>query len=270
MGVDEELSALEESLSAVRRGEGRVIEIVGDHGSGKTRLVEEFSGRAAELSCLSVTCESYEATSPYTPFWILFRQLIGIDAGAERDLVIRHLSDTVSRHAPELSSVLPLVATPLDLDLPDSPETARLEPEFRRQAVEQAATEFLLKVLPVPALLVIEDVHHMDEASQGLVRRIIDLVSTRPILICLTRRPTGLGFLADAAAHLRTLQLSPWSVDTAVDALTRLTNEFPLLPHEMRSLAERSTGNPLFLEELWRGRSRDPPWKLFRTPSTPP
>ncbi len=191
---------------------------------------------------------------------------------AERDLVVRHLSDTVSRHraGAELGPATcrhPARSRSSRLRL----KQRRLEPEFRRQAVEQAATEFLLKVLPVPALLVMEDVHHMDEASQGLVRRIIDLVSTRPILICLTRRPTGLGFLADAAAHLRTLQLSPWSVDTAVDALTRLTNEFPLLPHEMRSLAERSTGNPLFLEELWRARvSRDPPWKLFRTPSTPP
>ncbi|MGO9344724.1 MAG: adenylate/guanylate cyclase domain-containing protein [Acidimicrobiales bacterium] len=253
-GVDEELSAFEEGLSALKRGEGRVVEIIGDHGSGKTRLVEELRRRASELPCLNVTCESYEATSPYAPFWILFRQLIGVDADCERDLVVRRLSDTVSRDAPELSPVLPLLATPLDLDLPDTLETARLEPEFRRQAVEQAATEFLLKVLPLPALLVMEDAHHMDEASQGLVRRIIDLVDTRAILVCLTRRPTGGGFLADAAAHLRTLQLSPWSVDTAVDALTRLTNEFPLLPHEIRSLAERSTGNPLFLEELWRAR----------------
>ena len=43
-------------------------------------------------------------------------------------------------------------------------------------------------------------------------------------------------------------------MDTAVEALTQLTNEAPLLPYEVRALAERSTGNPLFLEELWRAR----------------
>ena len=65
--------------------------------------------------------------------------------------------------------MLPLIGIPLDLDLPDTPETAKLEPEFRRHAVEQAATAFLDRALPVRALMVMEDVHHMDEASQGLL-----------------------------------------------------------------------------------------------------
>ena len=94
----------------------------------------------------------------------------------------------------------------------------------------------------------------MDEASQGLLRRVIDLFGARPSLLCLTRRDTGTGFVADPAPHVRTLHLAPWSVDTAVDALNQLTSEVPLLPYEVRTLAERSTGNPLFLEELWRAR----------------
>ncbi len=246
--------AFDEDLSTAKSGGGRVIEIIGDHGSGKSRLVEEFRSRASALPCFSVTCESYEATSPYAPFWMLFRQLLQIDAEADRDLVVRRLRETVSRDAPELLPVLPLLGVPLDLDLPDTPETARLKPEFRRHAVEQAVIAFGSKILPVPALVVMEDVHHMDEASQGLVRRIIDLAGTRALLICLTRRATSSGLVTEPAPHVRTMQLSPWSVDTAVDALTRVTSEVPLLPYEIRAIAERSTGNPLFLEELWRAR----------------
>jgi class 3 adenylate cyclase/tetratricopeptide (TPR) repeat protein len=253
-GVDEELNTFDEVVAAVKRGEGKVIEIVGDHGSGKSRLVEELQRRNPELSCLSVTCESYEATSPYAPFWMLYRQLLEIDAEADRDLARRRLSDTVRDRAPELLSSLPLIGIPLDLDLPDTPETASLEPEFRRQAAEQAATAFLSKILPVPALVVLEDVHHMDEASQGLFQRLIDLSGTQPTLFCLTRRDTGTGFVADPSLHVRTLELAPWSVDTAVEALNQMTSEAPLLPYEVRALAERSTGNPLFLEELWRAR----------------
>jgi class 3 adenylate cyclase/tetratricopeptide (TPR) repeat protein len=254
VGVENEVGAFDEDLSAVKGGEGRVIQIVGDHGSGKTRLAEELRARASALPCLSVTCESYDSTSPYAPFWMLFRHLLHLDAEADRDHVIRRLRETVQNDAPELLSSLPLIGTPLDLDLPDTPETAKLEPEFRRQAVEQAATAFLAKVLPGPAIVVLEDVQHMDEASQSLIRRIVELVETRPLLLCLTRRSTGTGFVPDPAAHVRTLELSAWSVETAVDALTRVTNEFPLLPYEIRALAERSTGNPLFLEELWRAR----------------
>jgi class 3 adenylate cyclase/tetratricopeptide (TPR) repeat protein len=254
VGVDEELSAFDAVLADVEAGDGRVIEIVGDHGSGKSRLVDELRHRAGHLPCLSVTCESYEATAPYAPFWLLFRHVLGVDADSDRLLVARRLRDRVHDDAPELLSALPLLGTPLDLDLPDTPETALLEPEFRRLSVEQAATEFLRRTLPVPALIVLEDVHHMDEASQSLLRHVIDLVSTRPALLCLTRRATGSGFVTVPARHVRTLHLTPWSVDTAVEALTRITSDVALLPYEMRALAERSAGNPLFLEELWRAR----------------
>ena len=125
-GVDEELAAFDADVSAVRNGEGHVIEIVGDHGSGKTRLVEELRHLTAGLPCLSVTCESYEATSPYAPFWMLYRQMLGIDAEADRDLTARRLKEIVLSDAPDLLPVLPLIGIPLDLDLPDTPETASL------------------------------------------------------------------------------------------------------------------------------------------------
>ena len=254
IGVDAELEAIDETLAALERGTGGVIEIVGDHGSGKTRLVEELRSRTADLSHITATCENYEATSPYAPFWLLFRQLLGVDAEADRDLVAQRLCESVRRDVPELLSALPLLGTPLDLDLPDTAETSNLEPEYRRQAVEQAATAFLAKILPVPVLVVIEDVHYMDEASQGLLRRVADLVATRQFLLCLTRRDINSGFITDPGPGVRTLRLAPWSVETAVEALSRVPGEVALLPYEIRALAERSTGNPLFLEELWRAR----------------
>jgi len=254
VGAEAEVAALDDDILAIGRGDGRVIEIIGGNGSGKSRLVEELRGRAPELPCFSVTCENYEATSPYAPFWMLLRQILGLDAEADHDLVARQLDATVRSETPELLPLLPLVGIPLDLDLPDTPETAMLEPEFRRQAVEQAVTSFLSKVLPTPVLIVMEDVHHMDEASQGLLRRVVDLIATHPGLLCLTRRDTEGGFAADPVPHSRTLRLLPWSVDTAIAALTYLSSDEPLLPYEIRAMAERSMGNPLFLQELWSAR----------------
>ena len=55
-----------------------------------------------------------------------------------------------------------------------------------------------------------------------------------------------------------------------MEALNQLTDEVPLLPYEIRALAERSAGTHLFLEELWRARvggaSMD---SLFPIRSTP-
>jgi class 3 adenylate cyclase/tetratricopeptide (TPR) repeat protein len=254
MGVDAELRAMDDLVSAVRGGVGQVVEIVGDHGSGKTRLVDELRHRTTELPGFSVTCESYESTSPYAPFWMLYRQVLGIDAEADREAVATRVSEAVELTAPEMLPALPLIGIPLDLQLPDTPETSKLEPEYRRNAVELAASTFLDRAMPAPAVIVLEDVHHMDEASQGLLRRVLELAATRPFLVCLSRRETDAGFVADPTSHLTRLSLSPWSLDTSVEALNWLTNEEPLLPYEIRALAERSGGNPLFLEELWRAR----------------
>ena len=77
------------------------------------------------------------------------------------------LRTKVETEVPDLLPQLPLIGTALDIDLPDTPETAALKPEFRRQAVARATTRFLAATLERPFLLVVEDAHHMDEASQG-------------------------------------------------------------------------------------------------------
>ena len=73
---------------------------------------------------------------------------------------------------------MPLLGTPLDLDIPDTAETASLEPEFRRQRVDEVTAAFLVKILPAPGVLVFEDAHHMDELSVGLLHR-ADLAGRR-------------------------------------------------------------------------------------------
>ena len=178
---------------------------------------------------------------------------------ADKDTVARHLRQRVETDVPDLLPQLPLIGTALDLELPDTPETAALKPEFRRQAVARATARFLGATLDRPFVLMVEDAHHMDEASQGIMQDLAAELTGRPGLLCITRRPVDSGLTFDPADHVRTLRLSGLTVDQAAEALLAASDDSPMLPREIRVLAERSMGSPMFLEELWRAHRAGAP-----------
>ena len=197
MGRADELAQLERALELVTDGEeSAFVEILGDAGMGKSRLIDELRSRATAARCITIRCEAYEAAAPYAPFWVLLRYLLDVKLDAHRDDVAELLRRTVAEVAPELLDQLPLLATPLDVDIPDTPEIALLDPEFRRQRVQEVTAAFLLRVLPRPAVLVFEDAHHMDSSSVGLLHRLVVL---RPssVLLGVTRRAADRGFAAE-------------------------------------------------------------------------
>ena len=260
VGRADALAGFGADLLAVKTGEARFVEIIGEPGMGKSRLVEELRARAGAMpdgmQCITIRCEAYESTVPYAPFSVLLRYLLGAQSGDTRDDVTRRLQQRVEEVAPAFAPFLPLVGTTLDLDIPETPETASLEPEFRRQRVEEMTAVFLRRVLSDPVVLVFEDVHHMDEPSVSLLRYLV-LLPLPSTLLCVTRREAASGFVADPAQSVRTLELAPLTTEQATEALLLATEDAPLLPRVVRALAERAAGNPLFLDEMLRSIGED-------------
>ena len=63
-----ELPVLDAALVPVRMGFGSFVELIGDAGIGKSRILEELCDRAVGLTLVTTGCEQYEATTPYFPF----------------------------------------------------------------------------------------------------------------------------------------------------------------------------------------------------------
>ena len=107
------------SFRRVKDGAGHVIEIVGDHGSGKTRLVEELRRRTPELSVLRASpvratrrpLLTHRSGCFFGRCWASTRRPI-----ARRSA--RRLSEVVERTAPEM---LPCAATHRNTARPGSP-----------------------------------------------------------------------------------------------------------------------------------------------------
>ena len=144
-----------------------------------------------------------------------------------------------------------MLAVPLDVQVPATPEVDALDQEFRRERLEDVVSEFLARVFAeAPTLLEIEDVHWMDEASASLLRRISQDVAEGPWVIVVTRRDQESGFVARDLADATVLKPAPLAGAEAESMLLAATESDPMLPDEVATLIDRSGGNPLFLLEL--------------------
>jgi len=247
VGREAELEALIAASRAAAAGTGRVVEIVGPAGIGKSRLVAEL--RAVVVpDALQADGDIYATATPYAPFERLFRERLGLGDAPAPVVVADALRARCRERAPHLIPWLPLMAIVAGLDLPATPEVQRTDPETRKHRIEALTSEFLAAVLDGPQTLIFNDVHLMDDASANLISRLVADAARRPWLIVLTRRP---GEDAEPARDgVTRLELQPLGPQVAEQLLAQIMAATPLPAYKLSVLVRRAGGNPLFLREL--------------------
>lgn len=248
VGRGPELSALLEGLASARDWQGRYLEIVGEPGMGKSRLLEELRSRADRVTVVSAVGVDYESATPYFAVRPALRSLLGLE-GLEGAAAADRLSGIVAELAPRLMPWLPLIALPLGVEVPSTPEVDSLEGEFRKTRLEEVVQELLGLGLLAPTIMVFEDLHWMDDASRDLLGMLVDHLEDRPWLIVATTRPARAG-LQRTLEWTRRIELEPLGESEALHLLEDATTDVPLPPHQLELLRERANGNPLYLREL--------------------
>jgi tetratricopeptide (TPR) repeat protein len=242
------MDAFRRALLELRGGHGSVIELVGNAGMGKTRLLSEFRAEAPDLPNLVSGCEPYESSIAYLPIRRLLRLLLG--AGQDVSGLADRLREDVAQRAPELLPWLPLLAIVADAEVPMTPEVRDLGDEFRKAKLEEVTIDYLASSVTDPTIVVTEDVHWMDEGSADLLRAIAGRISELPWLVCVSRRDEETGFVLPEAPRSTSLRLTPLTEDALGSLIDVATEDAPFPRHEVAELSSRSGGNPLFLQEL--------------------
>ena len=209
-----------------------MLEIVGDAGIGKSRMLDEVRSLAGTFAVRSAACELYDRLTPYAALRPLLRSLL--DLGADADA--SQLAHVVNLAAPELVAWLPLIGAPLDIETEPTPEVDRMSESFRRAKLNEVMVQLLERVVARPTLLLIEDVHWMDEASASLLERICRTAATRPWMIAVTRRDADSGFVAPPGPSADTIRLSPLGAGEATALVEAAAGAAPLRPHEQPPL----------------------------------
>src|SRR4029077_8935184 len=102
---------------------------------------------------------------PHQPLHRLFRQQLGVAEGAPADEMRKLLHDLVAGVDATLLPWLPLIGIVAGVDLPPTPEVETLDPEVRKERLEQVASDTIGQWLTTPTIFIFNDLHFMDEAS---------------------------------------------------------------------------------------------------------
>ena len=250
-GRNAELGVLRKAFTSARSGAGRLIEVVGEAGVGKTRLLEALRDAAAGFRKLRATCEAYTASKPYALWSEILREYMEMGRDDSDDIIADRLRETVSTRAPELTPWLPLIGTVFGVDLLVTPEIQMLADANRRKRLHESVGQFLAATITGPALIEIEDAHHIDEASAELLSYLGGQIGTHPWLVAVARRPSGAFAAPDSSAFAR-IELKPLAAADALRMAQLATQQSPLPGHILDVVAKRSGGNPQFLRDLLR------------------
>jgi class 3 adenylate cyclase len=251
-GRDQELAILQDAFLGAERGAGKAIGICAPPGLGKSRLCFEFSKAAKDrlVPVLEARASPYDHSGPLQPLVEFFRMYFRIASTDDPETARSKIASRIELAVPELIGDVPVLADFLGIrDTKVAPTT--LDPKVRHARLINLVSSLVRDGTRTPSVIIIEDIHWLDEASIEFVSALVDVVGTSRALLILTYRPTyqapwkdGSGFREIRLDELR---------DEEVSALTRdLIGNHPSTRAICDRIVERSGGNPFFAEELIR------------------
>jgi len=252
IGRNAELGLVRKALGSARSGKGRLVELIGDGGVGKTRLLEAMRDAAMGFRKLHAVCEAYTSSTPYVDWRELFHELLEIGRDESDEVVAARLRDAVAANAQELAPWLPLLAATLGVEIELTPEVELLSEKNRRPKLHETVARFLEVMLPGPAVIEIENVHHMNEASAELLEYLASKLDGHKWVFGVGRRRTTGGFTAPESPDVVHIELAPLAAADALRMTQLASEQTPLPAHVLEIVAQRSGGNPQFLRDLLR------------------
>jgi class 3 adenylate cyclase/tetratricopeptide (TPR) repeat protein len=249
IGRDREVASLAQALDKARLRQFHLLEISGEPGMGKSRLVAVARTHALGFAQLDLVGEQYARTVPYGAWRNPLRQLVGIVPETSREVAGAQLASFVTATMPDLAPWLPLLAVPFDAEATSTPEVDALDAERSRHRLQSTVTTFLERMLMMPTLIIVEDAHWLDDASRLLLRYVAASPTPRPWLVLVTTRPSG-DSLVDPGGPGERFDLAPLDVESAAQLALAVAAEHALSEEAVEEIAFRAAGNPLFLREL--------------------
>ncbi|MEJ2241765.1 MAG: AAA family ATPase, partial [Candidatus Bathyarchaeota archaeon] len=172
-GRDSELEELKRFLDKAISGEGSMVFISGEAGTGKTRLVKEFLKKAEKTDAIILKgwCLS-ESAIPYFPFVEAFDSYLSLSENAQAQYNLT-LNQNVN-----LKSWLSAIDHPkLIKNIHDQPQA------WKDQAFFGVAKELMLLAEKKVLILFLDDIHWADSASLSLLQYLARKVCFERILI---------------------------------------------------------------------------------------
>jgi class 3 adenylate cyclase len=252
VGRAEELDLLLRRWERARSGQGQFVQIVGEPGIGKSRLVEEFHARLGETPHTWVEWSSSQLlqNTPLHPIAEWGRQRFG-DAETPAGQRLADLENTLQLVGLDPVEQAPFLAPLVDIPLPAG-RAPNLAPEDLRRKQLSALTAWVLAGARSQLVaLAFEDLHWADPTSLDLLQGFAECGHQVPLLILATMRPEFHPPWT-LRSHHSVIALSPLDRAHVAQMVSELASRHAFSKEVVEGVSERTGGIPLFVEEVTR------------------
>jgi tetratricopeptide (TPR) repeat protein len=255
-----DLAVLNDVLRQVESGHRQAVDIVGEPGIGKSRLLSEFRRQLASerVTWIESRCVSYGTAIPYLLMLDLLRSNCGILETDTPEAMIAKVSSGLERVGIDPDQDSPVLLHVLGIKDTDT-AAALANPEAVKAKTFEVFRQVTIKLsLERPLVLVLEDLHWVDKISEEFLGFLAENIGETRVLMLATCRPGYRPPWIDKSYAVQ-LPVQPLSRDDSIDVVRSVLNVERIIELATEEIVAKADGNPLFLEQLTlhAGEARD-------------
>ncbi|HEX3408940.1 MAG TPA: adenylate/guanylate cyclase domain-containing protein [Candidatus Binataceae bacterium] len=275
VGRGREIEKLLTAFEAVKRGRGQLVSAVADAGVGKSRLFHEFKAIAGSSAMtLEASSVSHGKAAAYLPVIDLLNDYFAIAAEDDRRRRREKIGGKILMLDRALEDTLPFLTALLGVEADQGPAARNGEDSLvgidahtrRRQTLAAIERILLRESQNQPLILVFEDLHWVDSATQGLLDLMAESVAGARIMMLVNYRPEYQPRWTNQS-NFTELRLEPLGLAGASQMLDALLDGGEVVGKASanggganrataaelkRFIIEKTDGNPFFIEEMVR------------------
>ncbi|HEY8276736.1 MAG TPA: adenylate/guanylate cyclase domain-containing protein [Methyloceanibacter sp.] len=249
VGRAKEKETFRRAASLAKSGSGQIVAIVADPGVGKSRLVFEFKSECrADWNVFEAYSVSHGKGSSYLTVIQLLHSYFEFgsddDAATRRSKVcakLQNFDDALDNDLPYLLALLEL--------LEDKERFKGMDSQLKRTRTLDAIVRLIVaEANRYPLILIVEDLHWLDDESQAVFDLLADALPTTRLLLLVTYRPEY-RMRWGGKTWCRQLRLDSLGVQNADDMLSAILGDDPNLAPLKQLIIETTGAIPFFMEE---------------------
>jgi adenylate cyclase len=245
------MATLEAALERAIAGQGGVVGVVAEAGTGKSRLCYEFAEgcRGREIPVREGHGVAHGKMIPFLPVLELLRGLFEIAEQDSPRAARTKIAGALLMLDREFEPALPLMFDFLGVPDPENPAPT-LAPDARQRQLFGVVRRIIrARGEREPAVILIEDLHWIDGGSEAFVETAVETVAGTRTLLLVSFRPE---YRADwmQKSYYQQIPLLPLGSEALRELLDDLLGRDPSLSGLAERIQERTGGNPFFIEEV--------------------
>ena len=253
VGREHELGLLLDRWSLTKGREGQTVELCGEAGIGKSRLIQALFDSISDSPkyWLHYQCSPHHINSAYFP---IIQRLEGAARFTHSDTIetrldkleslLSHLGQDVEIYAPIFAALMSLSGDKRYGKLDLTPEQLRL------RISEALMNQVLSLVNDRPILIVFEDTHWIDPTTREFLEQLSSCISDTAVLILSTYRTSNSRPITPIS-HLTSITLNRLSRSQGRKIIEG-AGKVAIKDDVIDQIISRSDGVPLYIEELTR------------------